>query len=44
LREVFTEAVGKWGVKENISTSEEVIVSRENCVIKTCMTSTPRKI
>lgn len=38
------ESVRKWGATENASNSEEVMVSRENCVIWTCMTSTPRKI
>jgi len=41
---LLTGSVRKWGAMENISTSEEVMVPGENCVIWTCKTSTLRKI
>lgn len=41
---LLTESVRKWGGMENISTSEEVMLSREKYVIWTYMTSTPRKM
>jgi hypothetical protein len=41
---IIEEKVRKWCAMENISTSEEVMVSGENCVIGTCMASTPQKM
>jgi len=41
---LLTESTRKWGAMENASTSEEVMMSREDCIIWTCMTSTPRKM